>query len=129
METLVFETLRSEVFYTRVIPYGPKGHGKIASLPEVKMTPNQAKNEVELMVLSDLAAICKKIAENSAVPENLRVQAGAFVKEYDLLVPHRGKGNATVHYQAENLLIRMARFIPRILDLEPWPANSSNLPA
>ena len=91
------------------------------------MTSNQAKNEVEGMVLSDLAAICKKIAENSAVPEKLRVKAGEFVEEYDSLVPHRGKGNANVHYQAESLLIRMARFIPRILDLEPWPADSSRL--
>src|SRR5215472_17073240 len=38
------------------------------------------------MVLSDLATICKKIAENSAVPENLRVQADTFIKKYDSLV-------------------------------------------
>jgi len=91
------------------------------------MSSNQAKNEVEVMVLSDLAAICKKIAENSTVPEKLREQASAFAREYDSLVPHRGKGNASVHYQAENLLIRMARFLPRILDLQPWPADSSKL--
>jgi hypothetical protein len=88
---------------------------------------NQAKNEVEVMVLSDLAAICKKVAENSAVPENLRVQFDSFAKEYDSLVPQRGKGNASVHYQAENLLIRISRFLPRILDLQTWPADSSKL--
>ena len=91
------------------------------------MTSNQAKNEVEVMVLSDLAAICRKIAENSAIPENLRVKASTFVEEYHSLVPHRGKGNAAVHYQAENLLIRIARFLPRIFELQPWPADSSRL--
>jgi hypothetical protein len=93
------------------------------------MASNQAKNEVEVMVLSDLAAICKKLAVNSAVPEGLRQKAAEFVEEYDLLVPHRGIGNATVHYLGENLLIRIARFLPRILDLQPWPADTTNLPA
>jgi hypothetical protein len=57
----------------------------------------------------------------------LRVQAAEFVKEFDVLVPHRGKGDAVLHFHGENLLIRIARFLPRILDLQPWPADSSNL--
>jgi hypothetical protein len=91
------------------------------------MTSNQAKNEVEVMVLSDLAAICKKLADNSDVPEKLRTQAGELVKEYDSLVPHRGMGNAVMHFHGESLLVRMARFLPRILDLQPWPEDSTNL--
>ena len=93
------------------------------------MTSNQAKNEVEVMVLSDLAAICKKLAGNSAVPERLREQASEFAKEYDSLMPHKGKGDAAIHFQAESLLIRITRFLPRILELQPWPADTSNLPA
>jgi hypothetical protein len=91
------------------------------------MTSNQAKNEVETMVLSDLAAICKKLSENSAVPDRLRARADEFVKEFNSLVPYRGIGDATVHFQGESLLIRMARFLPRILELEAWPSNSVNL--
>jgi hypothetical protein len=91
------------------------------------MTSNRTKNEVEVMVLSDLAATCRKLAENPAVPPRLREQAGELVQEFDLLVPHRGTGNATVHFRGENLLVRMSRFLPRILELQPWPADSSGL--
>jgi len=91
------------------------------------MSSNQAKNEVEVMVLTDLATICRKLAENSTVPERLRERAGEFVREYESLLPERGKGNATIHFQAENLLIKIARFLPRILELQPVPADSSRL--
>ena len=40
------------------------------------MNSNEAKNEMLVGVLIDLAAICQKLAENSAVPEELRVKAG-----------------------------------------------------
>jgi hypothetical protein len=90
------------------------------------MTANQAKNEVEVMVLSDLAAICKKLAENSAVPKTLRDRAGDFAEEFKLLVPYQGKGDARVHLQAENLLIKIARFLARITELQTWPADSSH---
>jgi hypothetical protein len=50
------------------------------------MTSNESKNEVEVMVLSDLAAICEKLAENSIAPESLREQAREFVAEFDWLV-------------------------------------------
>jgi hypothetical protein len=91
------------------------------------MTSNHAKNEVEVMVLGDLAAICKKLADNSAVPERLRQQAGELVKEHDALVPFHGKGDAAMHFHGESLLIRMARFLPRIVDLQPCPEDASNL--
>jgi hypothetical protein len=91
------------------------------------MNTNQAKNEVEVMVLSDLAAICKKLTENSAVPKTLRDRAGEFVEEFNSLVPYRGKGDAKVHLQAENLLIKIARFLARMVELQTWPADSSHL--
>jgi len=58
------------------------------------MTSNEAKNEMEVMVLTDLAGICRKLAENSALTERLRVQARQFVEEFDSLLPVRGKDNS-----------------------------------
>jgi len=91
------------------------------------MGSNQEKNEVEVMVLSDLAAICQKLVENSVVPKTLRDRASEFVEEFNSLVPYRGKGDARVHLQAENLLIKIARFLARIVELQTWPADSSHL--
>ena len=91
------------------------------------MTSNKAKNEIEVAVLIDLAAICKKLAENSAVPEELRLRAREFVEEFDSLVTFRGKGAAPQHFGGEALLLKMARFLPRITELESWPADASNL--
>ena len=90
------------------------------------MASNEAKNEVQTMVLSDLAAICQKLAENSAVPEMLRERADELFKEFNLLVPYRGKCDAEVHFRAERLLTKMARFLPRILELETWPEDASH---
>ena len=81
------------------------------------------KNEVEVMVLTDLAAICKKLAENVAIPEELRVRARQFVEEFDSLLPHRGKGNAFQHSNGEELLIKIARFLPKILEIEARPSR------
>jgi hypothetical protein len=94
-----------------------------------EMTPNAAKNEVEAMVRSDLAAICKKLAGNSAVPEELRMSARGLAEEFDSLLSVRGKGRPSEHFEAEveggALLIRMARFLPRILDVQSWPSDPS----
>lgn len=74
------------------------------------------KNEIEVMVLTDLAAICKKLGENAAVPEELRVQARRLVEEFNSLLPYRGKGTAPQHFQGEQLLVRIARFLPRVVE-------------
>jgi len=87
------------------------------------MASSESKNEMLVMVLTDLSAICKKLTESSAVPEGLRVQARQFVKEFDSLVPFRGKGTAYQHFQGEDLLIRMARFLPRVLEVQAGPAT------
>lgn len=85
------------------------------------MTPNDAKNEMLVMVLADLAEICKKLNENLAVPEALRLQAHKFVSEFNSLVPHHYKGTPVHHAQGEELLIRMARFLPRVLEVQAEP--------
>ena len=87
------------------------------------MTSNEAKNEMLVMVLRDLAGICKKLAENSAVPERLRVEARTFGEEFDSLSPHRGQGTAAQHVQGEQLLAKIARFLPRVLEVQAVPAS------
>ena len=86
------------------------------------MTSNEAKNEMLVMVLTDLAGICRKLAENSAVPEALRVEARKLGEEFDLLSPYRGKGTTFQHLQGEQLLEKIARFLPRVLEVRAEPS-------
>jgi len=88
------------------------------------MTPNESKNELKVMVLSDLAEICKKLAEHSDVPKALRAQAAEFVTKFNSLVPYRGKGNASQHFQGEQLIVQIALFLPKILEIHSWPADA-----
>jgi hypothetical protein len=91
------------------------------------MTSNESKNEMLVMVLIDLAGICRKREENLAVPEELRTQAGKFVAEFDALLPHRGKGTPTQHGQGEMLLIKIARFLPRLIEVQAQPVNAEDV--
>ena len=88
------------------------------------MDSNQARNELKVMVVTDLAAICKKLAESPIVPDNLRAAASEFVEEFNALLPARGKGTPIEHTQGEALLIRMARFLPRIVEIHTLPADT-----
>jgi hypothetical protein len=90
------------------------------------MATNEEKNEMLVMVLSDLAAICKKLSENSAVTEHLRTEAGQFVEEFNSLAPYRGSGTPAQHFRGENLMVRIARFLPRLLEVQAVPARSGN---
>ena len=89
------------------------------------MTSNDAKNEMKVMVLSNLAEICRRLAENSDLPNDLRANACQFVEEFDSLLPARGKGTPAQHAEAETLLIKIARFLPRVVEVESWPSVSS----
>ena len=91
------------------------------------MDPNASRNKVKVMVVSDLAAICRKLAENPSVPDNLREHARQLTDEFDSLLPARGKGNPSEHFQGEALLIKMARFFPGVIEVRSWPADSTNL--
>jgi hypothetical protein len=89
------------------------------------MTSNDAKNDMLVEILTDLAGLCKKLAENSAVPETLRVEARKLGEEFDSLSPHRGKGTADQHAQGETLLIRIARFLPKIVEMvQAYPRSN-----
>ena len=86
------------------------------------MTSNESKNEMLVMVLIDLAGICKKLAEHSAVPEELRMKAHKFGEEFDSLSPSRGKGTPAEHAQGEMLLTSIARFLPELLEVGARPS-------
>lgn len=88
------------------------------------MATNEEKNEMLVMVLSDLAGICKKLSENSAVTEHLRTQASQFLQEFNSLEPYRGQGDPAQHFRGENLMVRIARFLPTLLEVQAVPAKS-----
>ena len=89
---------------------------------ETATNSNESKNDMLVMVLTDLAAICQKLTENSPVPENVRVKARQLVEEFNSLLPYRGQGTATQHFQGEELLAKIAAFIPRVLEVRAEPA-------
>ena len=64
-----------------------------------------------VMVLTDLAAICKKLADNSVLPEELRVQARQFVAEFNFLLPFRGKGTASQLCAGEALFYHRQKLV------------------
>ena len=64
------------------------------------------------------------ISENSAVPETLRVEARRFGEEFDSLAPYRGKGTAAQHFQGEQLLVKIALFLPRVLAVQAQPRSN-----
>jgi len=99
----------------------------IVAAEDIIVATNESKNEMLAMVLIDLAGICRKLEGNSAVPDELRKQAGRFVTEFEELLPHRGDGTSLQHQQGELLLIRIARFLPRMLDVEARPVNGANV--
>jgi hypothetical protein len=86
------------------------------------MISNESKNAMEVMVLNDLAAICRKLAEDSATPEALRGKAQEFVEEFNALLPARDTGTAAMHFGGEQLLTKIARFLPRVLEDQAEPA-------
>lgn len=91
------------------------------------MDTNESKNEMLVMVLIDLAGICRKLEENSSVPAELRTQAREFVAEFEELLPQRSRGTPLQHQQGEMLLIRIARFLPRLLEVQARPATAENV--
>jgi hypothetical protein len=93
---------------------------------ETTMSSNESKNEMLVMVLIDLAAICQKLTENSVVPEELRMKAHQLVEEFNLLLPYRGKGTDVHHFHGERLIEKIARFLPRLLEVQAQPAVVSN---
>jgi hypothetical protein len=80
------------------------------------MSSQEAKNDLEVMVLMGLAEIWKKVAEHPAATEEVRAQALELIEKFNELLPVRGKGTRHEHYGGEQLLTRMARSLPHVLD-------------
>ena len=90
-------------------------------MPADELAIHASRNEAKAMVLVDLAEICRKIANHPAFPEDMRAQAANYVKQYEFLLPMRGKGTADEHTWGETLLIQITGFLPKILELQSWP--------
>jgi hypothetical protein len=90
-------------------------------MPSDEFAIHASRNEVKAMVLVDLAEICRKVADHPAVSEAMREQARNYVKQYEFLLPVRGKANSDEHFWGETLLVQIAGFLPQILELQSWP--------
>ena len=66
----------------------------------------------------------KRLADDPALLEELRVQAGKFVDEYESLLEYRGTSNNAQHNAGEQLLVRIARFLPKIVEMMPDTTRS-----
>ena len=80
------------------------------------MTSRQQKNKMKLMVLTDLAAMCKKLSESSAITEHQRVQVRQFLEEYNSLLRFYGEGIPDKVFEGHRLLIKIARFLPSVAE-------------
>ena len=74
------------------------------------MDINAARNEVKVMVVMDLAAICRKLSENSVVLNNLRVEARELVDEFDSVLPLVGKALLPSTRRARSCWLRWRDF-------------------
>ncbi len=72
------------------------------------------KHEMERMVLTDLVSICKKLADNSVIRGELREEARQLVAEFNSLGVFRGTAHEL--FEGEKLLIRIAHFLPKVLE-------------
>ena len=79
---------------------------------------------MKAMVLSDLSAIWKKLADDPIVPDDLRARGREMVEEFNELVEDRGRGNAAELFEGEELLIRMARLLPSLNEVRTTPEDA-----
>jgi hypothetical protein len=91
------------------------------------MGANEARNAMKEMVLRDLNAICKKLADDPVVPDGLRAEAREMVAEFNADAQGLVRGNAAEHYWGAELMVRMARFLPRVLEVHSTPADARGI--
>ena len=80
------------------------------------MTSLQEKGAMKRMVLTDLAALCKKLSDSSAITEDQSLRLRQFLVEYNSLTPFSGKGIPDKVLGGETLLIKIARFLPNVVE-------------
>jgi hypothetical protein len=76
----------------------------------------QSRYEMKQMVLTELAGLCKKLSESSAITEEQRAKVRQFVNEFDSLMSMRDKSIPSVLFLGEQLTIQIARFLPEVVD-------------
>ncbi|UWZ84470.1 hypothetical protein [Occallatibacter riparius] len=91
-------------------------------MPTDELAIHTSRNEAKAMVLVGLAEICRKIADHPAIPDDMRAQAANYVRQYEFLLPVKGQANSDEHYWGETLLLQITGFLPKILELQSWPA-------
>jgi hypothetical protein len=47
-----------------------------------------------------------------------------MVEEFNVVAEGLVRGNATEHFEGAELLVRMARFLPRVLEVHSTPADA-----
>jgi hypothetical protein len=71
-----------------------------------------AEDEILLLPISTLAALCRKVAEDSAFAPEMRKMAQHLVNEYAILHPlHVRSTNRMEDFQQRRLRRNMARFL------------------
>ena len=82
-----------------------------------KMVPSlQSKHEMKVMVLTDLAGVCKKLSESSAITDEQRAKVRQFVEEFTSPSPLSGNHTPGARFEGQTLLIQMVRFLPEVLE-------------
>ena len=83
------------------------------------MASLESSKEMIVMVLTDLAAICKKLAENAAVPEALQMRMRKYVENFNTLMSsQQGQGTGLHREEVEDLLFEIARTLPSVLEVD-----------
>ena len=80
------------------------------------MTVHPKMTEIALIVMNGMADICKKLSENQETPTKIRTEAARLVKEFEVAAPHRGELNPDAQLLRQDLIDRMAKLMPQILD-------------
>jgi hypothetical protein len=88
------------------------------------MDVNEARNAMKTWVLSDLSAILKKLADDPAAPDDLRARARETVEEFNEYVGDRHRDDAALHFARGELLIKMARLLPSVVEVRTTPLGA-----
>jgi hypothetical protein len=88
------------------------------------MDANEARNAMKTWVLNDLSAILKKLADDPGAPDDLRAQARETVEEFNEYMGDGHRDDATGHLVRGELLARMARFLPSVVEVRTTPLGA-----
>jgi hypothetical protein len=92
---------------------------------------DKARNKMQGIVESDLAAICKKVADNSDLPDHLRAKSRDLVQEFEAYSKNAAKDDSIrpeiKREVGEALLVKMARFLPELTEDHAWYSGDTKM--